>query len=61
MPRRIGQRDADIDAWLEAKRESPAKSGGINLAQVLVSVPEGASEIGRAPCPPKRPGPPRRW
>lgn len=44
VPRRIKVSDADIDAWLEAKRESLAKSGGINLAQVLVSVPEGASE-----------------
>lgn len=44
VPRRIKVSDADIDAWLDAKRESLAKSGGINLAQVLVSVPEGASE-----------------
>lgn len=44
VPRRIKVSDADIDAWLEAKRESLAKSGGINLAQVLISVPEGASE-----------------
>lgn len=44
VPRRIKISDADIDAWLEAKRESLAKSGGINLAQVLISVPEGASE-----------------
>jgi len=36
--------DAEIDAYLDQKRAALAQGGQINIAQVLVSVPEGASE-----------------
>jgi len=41
---RIQITDAEIDAWLDKKRAELANSGQINLAQVLVTVPEGAAE-----------------
>ncbi|MFG6486346.1 peptidylprolyl isomerase [Roseateles sp. BYS78W] len=41
---RIKVTDAEIDAWLDKKRATLEQSGQINLAQVLVSVPEGAAE-----------------
>lgn len=41
---RIQITDAEIDAWLDKKRAELASSGQINLAQVLVTVPEGAAE-----------------
>jgi peptidyl-prolyl cis-trans isomerase SurA len=39
---RIKISDADIDAYLDAKRAALSQGGQLNLAQVLVSVPEGA-------------------
>jgi peptidyl-prolyl cis-trans isomerase SurA len=41
---RIKITDAEIDAWLDKRRAALEQGGQINLAQVLVSVPEGASE-----------------
>lgn len=41
---RIKVTDAEIDAWLDKKRAALEQGGQINLAQVLVAVPEGASE-----------------
>lgn len=41
---RIKVTDAEIDAWLDKKRAALEQGGQINLAQVLVSVPEGAPE-----------------
>ncbi|WP_277592393.1 peptidylprolyl isomerase [Roseateles saccharophilus] len=41
---RIKVTDAEIDAWLDKKRAALEQGGQINLAQVLVSVPEGAAE-----------------
>jgi peptidyl-prolyl cis-trans isomerase SurA len=41
---RIRVTDAEIDAWLDKKRAALEQSGQINLAQVLVPVPEGAGE-----------------
>ncbi|TXI22043.1 MAG: molecular chaperone SurA, partial [Roseateles sp.] len=41
---RIKVTDAEIDAYLDQKRAALAQGGQINIAQVLVSVPEGASE-----------------
>lgn len=36
--------DAEIDAWIDKKRAALEQGGQINLAQVLVSVPEGAPQ-----------------
>lgn len=41
---RIKVNDAEIDAWLDKKRAALEQGGQINLAQVLVSVPEGAAQ-----------------
>ena len=41
---RIKVTDAEIDAWLDKKRAALEQGGQINIAQVLVSVPEGASD-----------------
>jgi peptidyl-prolyl cis-trans isomerase SurA len=41
---RIKVTDAEIDAYLDKKRATLEQGGMINLAQVLVSVPEGAPE-----------------
>ncbi|RTL36383.1 MAG: molecular chaperone SurA [Burkholderiales bacterium] len=41
---RIKVTDAEIDAYLDKKRADLAAGGAINLAQVLVPVPEGAPE-----------------
>lgn len=41
---RIKVTDAEIDAYLDQKRAALAQGGQINIAQVLVTVPEGASE-----------------
>ncbi len=41
---RIKITDAEVDAYLEKKRADLASGGMINLAQVLVPVPEGAAE-----------------
>lgn len=41
---RIKVTDAEIDAWLDKKRAALEQGGQINLAQVLVSVPEGAPD-----------------
>jgi len=41
---RIKVTDADIDGLLDKKRAALAESGQINIAQILVSVPEGAAE-----------------
>lgn len=41
---RIKITDAEIDEWLDKRRAALEQSGQINLAQVLVSVPEGAAE-----------------
>lgn len=41
---RIKVADAEIDAYLDKKRADLAAGGAINLAQVLVPVPEGAPE-----------------
>ncbi len=41
---RIKVTDAEIDAYLDKKRAALAQGGQINLAQVLVTVPEGASD-----------------
>lgn len=41
---RIKVSDAEIDAYLEKKRQALEQGGQINLAQVLVPVPEGAPE-----------------
>lgn len=41
---RIKVTDAEIDAYLEKKRADLASGGMINLAQVLVPVPDGAAE-----------------
>ncbi|MEK0418451.1 MAG: chaperone/peptidyl-prolyl cis-trans isomerase SurA [Pseudomonadota bacterium] len=40
---RIRTTDADIDRYLNQQREAAALEAGLNLAQVLVSVPEGAT------------------
>lgn len=41
---RIKVTDAEIDAWLDKKRAALEQGGQVNLAQVLVTVPEGASD-----------------
>ncbi|MBV8034229.1 peptidylprolyl isomerase [Roseateles sp.] len=41
---RIKVTDAEIDAYLDKKRAELASGGMINLAQVLVTVPEGAAD-----------------
>jgi peptidyl-prolyl cis-trans isomerase SurA len=41
---RIRITDAEIDAWLDKRRAALEQGGQINLAQVLVPVPEGAAE-----------------
>lgn len=41
---RIKVTDAEIDAWLDKKRAALEQGGQINLAQVLVPVPEGSSD-----------------
>jgi len=41
---RIKVTDAEIDAYLDKKRAELAAGGAINIAQVLVPVPEGAPE-----------------
>ena len=41
---RIRVTDAEIDAWLEARRKEAGAEPELNIAQVLVTVPEGASE-----------------
>ncbi|MBA4215977.1 MAG: peptidylprolyl isomerase [Proteobacteria bacterium] len=41
---RIRVSDAEIDAWIDKKRAALEQGGQINLAQVLVSVPEGAPQ-----------------
>jgi len=41
---RIRVTDGDIDKYLDERREKLATGGQLNLAQVLVAVPEGASE-----------------
>jgi len=41
---RIKVSDAEIDAYLDKKRASLEQGGQVNLAQVLVTVPEGAAE-----------------
>jgi len=41
---RIKVTDAEIDAYLDKKRAALEQGGQVNLAQVLVSVPEGAPE-----------------
>jgi peptidyl-prolyl cis-trans isomerase SurA len=41
---RIKVTDAEIDAYLDKKRAALEQGGQVNLAQVLVPVPEGASE-----------------
>ncbi len=41
---RIRVSDAEMDAWIEKKRAALEQGGQINLAQVLVSVPEGAPQ-----------------
>ncbi|MDR7335091.1 peptidylprolyl isomerase [Roseateles asaccharophilus] len=40
---RIKITDAEIDAWLDKRRAALEQGGQINLAQVLVSVPDGAA------------------
>ncbi|MFN3860866.1 MAG: peptidylprolyl isomerase [Roseateles sp.] len=40
---RIRITDAEVDAWLDKRRQALEQSGQINLAQVLVTVPEGAA------------------
>jgi peptidyl-prolyl cis-trans isomerase SurA len=44
VQRRIRITDADIDAHLDKKRADLAQGGQINLAQILISIPEGAPE-----------------
>jgi peptidyl-prolyl cis-trans isomerase SurA len=44
VQRRIRISDADIDGYLDKKRAALDAGGQINLAQILVSVPEGAPE-----------------
>lgn len=44
VPGRIRITDGDIDAYLDKRREQLSSSGQLNLAQILVSVPEGAPE-----------------
>jgi peptidyl-prolyl cis-trans isomerase SurA len=41
---RIKITDADIDAYLDARRAALEQGGQVNLAQVLVTVPDGANE-----------------
>ncbi|HEY0953592.1 MAG TPA: peptidylprolyl isomerase [Roseateles sp.] len=41
---RIKITDAEIDAWLDKRRAALEQGGQINLAQVLVPVPEGGGE-----------------
>ncbi|MEO6280814.1 MAG: peptidylprolyl isomerase [Roseateles sp.] len=41
---RIKITDAEIDAYLDKKRAALEQGGQVNLAQVLVTVPEGAAE-----------------
>lgn len=41
---RIKVSDAEIDAWLDKKRQALEQGGQVNLAQVLVTVPDGAAE-----------------
>lgn len=41
---RIKVTDTEIDAWLDKRRAALEQSGQINLAQVLVPVPDGAAE-----------------
>jgi len=44
VPARIRITDGDIDSYLDNRREQLTTSGQLNLAQILVSVPEGAPE-----------------
>ncbi|MCE4553862.1 peptidylprolyl isomerase [Roseateles cellulosilyticus] len=41
---RIKVTDAEIDAWLDKKRAALEQGGQVNLAQVLIAVPDGAPE-----------------
>jgi peptidyl-prolyl cis-trans isomerase SurA len=41
---RIKVSDAEIDAWLDKKRQALEQGGQVNLAQVLVTVPDGAAD-----------------
>ncbi|MFN3303173.1 MAG: peptidylprolyl isomerase [Roseateles sp.] len=41
---RIRITDTEVDAWLDKRRQALEQGGQINLAQVLVSVPEGAPD-----------------
>ncbi|HEX2540954.1 MAG TPA: peptidylprolyl isomerase [Caldimonas sp.] len=41
---RIRVTDAEIDAWIEARRSQVGADSELNIAQVLVTVPEGAGE-----------------
>ena len=41
---RIRVTDAEVDAWLEERRKAVGAEPELNIAQVLVTVPEGASE-----------------
>jgi len=41
---RIRISDGDIDAWLDQQRAQGTGGGQLNLAQVLITVPEGAAE-----------------
>jgi peptidyl-prolyl cis-trans isomerase SurA len=43
VPARIRITDTDIDNYLEKRRESARENAQLNIAQVLVIVPEGAS------------------
>jgi peptidyl-prolyl cis-trans isomerase SurA len=41
---RIKASDAEIDAWLDKQRTSAASAAEYNIAQILIAVPEGASD-----------------
>jgi len=41
---RIRITDAEVDAWLDKRREALANGGQLNLQQVLIPVPENASD-----------------
>jgi len=41
---RIRITDAEIDAWLDKRREALANGGQVNIQQILVTVPDNASE-----------------
>ncbi len=42
---RIRITDAEVDAWLDKRREALANGGQLNLQQILITVPENASVI----------------